>query len=58
MDLDLSDTVKYAIAMSTITISHEDTIHPDMTDELVKENINKINWTEENILNNLIISII
>jgi pseudouridine kinase len=45
--LSLTDTVKYAQAMSVITISHEDTIHPDMNDEFVKENINKISWTEE-----------
>lgn len=45
--LSLTDTVKYAQAMSVITISHEDTIHPNMNDEFVKENINKISWTEE-----------
>ena len=40
------DTVKYAITMSTITISTEETIHPDMSHELVKEYMDKINWTK------------
>ncbi len=46
-NIDLVDTVKYAISMSTITISTKETIHPDMCHELVKEYMNKINWTEE-----------
>ena len=45
------DTVKYAISMSTITISTEETIHPDMSDDLVKQYMDKINWTEKNIIN-------
>ena len=40
------ETVKYAISMSTITISTEETIHPDMSHELVKEYMDKIDWTE------------
>ena len=44
---DLVDTVKYAIAMSTITISTKEVIHPDMSHDLVEEYMNKINWTEE-----------
>ena len=45
-NIDIVDTVKYAISMSTITISTEETIHPDMCNELVKEYMNKINWTQ------------
>ena len=45
-NVDIVDTVKYAISMSTITISTEETIHPDMCNELVKEYMNKINWTQ------------
>ena len=41
------DTVKYAIAMSTITISTEETIHPDMSQDLVQKYVNEIDWTEE-----------
>ena len=45
-NVDIVDTVKYAISMSTITISTEETIHPDMCNELVKEYMDKINWTQ------------
>ena len=45
-NIDIVDTVKYAISMSTITISTEETIHPEMSNELVKEYMNKINWTQ------------
>lgn len=45
-DLSLRDTVKYAIAMSTITISHEDTINPKMSGEYVELYLNKIDWEE------------
>lgn len=45
-DLCLRDTVKYAIAMSTITISHEDTINPKMSGEYVELYLNKIDWEE------------
>ena len=38
-NINIVDTVKYAITMSTITISTEETIHPDMSHELVKESI-------------------
>ncbi|MBY0754881.1 carbohydrate kinase family protein [Clostridium sardiniense] len=46
-NLSLKDTVKYAIAMSTITISHEDTINPKMSDEYVELYLNKIEWEED-----------
>ncbi len=46
-NLSLKDTVKYAIAMSTITISHEDTINPKMSDEYVELYLDKIEWEED-----------
>ncbi|MFX0548581.1 carbohydrate kinase family protein [Hathewaya histolytica] len=45
-NLSIEDTVTYAIAMATITILHEDTIHPSMNDELVKQYINNIKWNK------------
>lgn len=45
--INIVDTVKYAISMSIITISTEETIHPQLNDELVKEYINSIDWAEE-----------
>lgn len=42
----IKDTVKYAVAMSVITISHEETIHPDMRHELVEEYIKQLDWTQ------------
>lgn len=44
--LNLKDTVKYAIAMSVVTISHEDTINPKMSHDYVKHYIEKIEWEE------------
>lgn len=38
------DTVKFAIGMSNITISHEETIHPELTHQLVESYINEANW--------------
>lgn len=43
----LRDTVKYAIAMSVVTISHAETINPNMSEEYVLEFMKKINWVEE-----------
>ncbi|MGL5153188.1 MAG: carbohydrate kinase family protein [Clostridium sp.] len=45
--LSVRDTVKFAIAMSIITIAHEDTINPKMSEELVKMYIEKIEWDEK-----------
>ena len=45
-DINIVDTVKYAISMSTITIATEETIHPEMCNELVKEYMDTINWTQ------------
>jgi sugar/nucleoside kinase (ribokinase family) len=44
--LSIKDTVKYAITMSTITISHEDTINPKMCTDYVLGKINKVEWEE------------
>lgn len=44
-DLKMLDTVKLAQAMSIITISHEETIHPEMAVEYVQEKVNSIDWT-------------
>lgn len=41
----LIDTLKYAISMSSITISNEKTIHPNMCHELVSKYIQDTNWT-------------
>ena len=40
------DTLKYAVAMSLVTITHEETINPNMSYEYVKEYIKQINWIE------------
>ena len=45
--LSLKDTVKYAIAMSVITISHEDTINPKMSDDFVKYYVDRLEWEED-----------
>lgn len=45
-NLSICDTIKYSVAMSVITISHEETIHPKMCHEFVKERIETIDWTE------------
>lgn len=44
--LNIQDTVKYAIAMSAITISHEQTIHPDMSMEFVNQYLESLVWEE------------
>lgn len=42
----LIETLKFAISMSTITISTEETIHPEMGFDLVEKYVNNINWSE------------
>ena len=42
--LSIEDTVKIAIAMSIITITHEETIHPEMNYEFVKNYIETMKW--------------
>lgn len=46
-NLTIEETVKFAISMSLITISHEETINPSMGYDLVKETINKTKWIEK-----------
>lgn len=46
-NLSIIDTVKYSIAMSAITISHEQTIHPDMAHELVEQYLHTLEWCEQ-----------
>jgi len=48
-NLSMADTVKFSIAMSLITISHEETINPDMDYDLVMKTIDEINWIEKKI---------
>lgn len=45
-NLSIEETVKFSVAMSIVTISHEDTIHPDMSCELIEQTIKSIDWTE------------
>lgn len=45
-NINIVETVKYAIAMSCITIATEETIHSKMSHSLVKEYIENIDWTE------------
>ncbi|MEF9932847.1 MAG: carbohydrate kinase family protein [Cetobacterium sp.] len=45
-NLSLADTVKYAVAMSLITISHSETIHPDMGLSLVEQTLESTIWEE------------
>lgn len=44
--LPIKETVRFAVAMSTITISHEKTIHPEMCYDLVQKYINELDWQE------------
>ncbi len=45
-NLSIEDTVKFAISMSLITISHEETINPDMSYETVLDTIKSTTWIE------------
>lgn len=46
-DINIVDTVKFAIAMSSITISHEETINPNLDLNLVKIEMEKLIWEEK-----------
>ena len=46
-NLPVKDTVKFAVAMSSITISHEETIHPDMCHDLVDKCMDCFDWVEK-----------
>ena len=45
-NLSIKDTLKYSMAMSIITITHEETINPAMSNELVNDLINNTEWKE------------
>lgn len=45
-NMSLHDTVKFAIGMSLLTISHECTIHPEMSLEKVLTIIEKVEWVD------------
>ncbi|MDV4150581.1 carbohydrate kinase family protein [Clostridium sp. AL.422] len=45
-NLSIKDTVKYAIAMSVVTITHEETINPSMSEDFVNEFIKDMKWIE------------
>lgn len=45
-NLNIKDTLKYSVAMSIITITHEETINPKMSHELVKDLVNRTKWRE------------
>ncbi len=45
-ELNTIETVRFAIAMSLVTIEHEETIHPDMSIDKVNEIIENTVWTE------------
>ncbi len=44
--LSLHDTVKFAIGASVLTISHENTIHPEMGIDKVQEIVDSIEWVD------------
>ncbi|MGL4740428.1 MAG: carbohydrate kinase family protein [Sarcina sp.] len=48
-NMSTQETVKFAIAMSVLTIAHEQTIHPDMCEAKIKEIFNNINWNVKNL---------
>lgn len=45
-NLSIKDTVKYAIAMSIVTITHEETINPSMSEDFINEYIKDMKWIE------------
>lgn len=45
-NLNIKDTLKYSVAMSIITITHEETINPNMNHELVEDLVNRTKWRE------------
>ena len=45
-NLSIKDTLIYSIAMSVITISHEETIYPNMCTDVVESCIKELKWFE------------
>lgn len=46
------DTVKFAITMANLTISHEETIHPDMKLEVIEKLMGKTEWVYKDLSHN------
>lgn len=46
-NLSIKEMVKFSMAMSIVTISHEETIHPEMGHELIRKIIENTTWIEE-----------
>jgi len=47
-NMNIVNTVKFAVSMSSITISHKDTINPNMCFDLVNNHVNELSWEEIN----------
>lgn len=47
MNLSIEETLKFSIAMSTLTISHNDSIHPEMCFDQVRDEVERLNWVLE-----------
>ena len=43
-ELSMPETIKYAIAMSVIAVTHPETINPEMCNTCVEEYLNQIEW--------------
>lgn len=48
-ELSTEETVQFSIAMSVLTIAHEQTIHPEMSITKVKETIDRLNWNRKKL---------
>ncbi|MGB3367401.1 MAG: PfkB family carbohydrate kinase, partial [Acidaminobacteraceae bacterium] len=48
-ELNLFEAVKFAVTMANLTISHEETIHPDMTYEVIKGIKNTTEWVYKDL---------
>ncbi len=49
-ELNLHDTVKFAIGASLLTISHESTIHPNMCEAAVQNIMTQVEWADSTIV--------
>lgn len=48
-NLSTEETVQFSIAMSVLTIAHEETIHPDMCLERINKTINTLSWNRKKL---------
>lgn len=48
-DLSMLDSVKFAVTMANLTISHEDTIHPDMSFDSIHAMKDKNTWIHKDL---------